>query len=70
MKYYFLNRPVNRDIRKSTIKMKNNILAMEAAPAAIPPKPKTAAIIATMKKISAQRNIWSVFKVTDECTIG
>ncbi|GAA0562690.1 hypothetical protein GCM10009415_50950 [Chitinophaga japonensis] len=41
--------------------MKNNTLAMEAAPAAIPPKPNTAAIIATIKKISAQRNIITVF---------
>ena len=37
--------------------MKNNILAIEAAPAAIPPKPNTAAIIATIKKMTVQRNI-------------
>lgn len=30
---------------------------METAPAAIPVNPKTAAIIATIKKITAQRNI-------------
>ena len=39
------------------IKMKNKILAIEAAPEAIPPKPNTAAIIATIKKMTVQRNI-------------
>jgi len=33
------------------------IWAMEAAPAAIPPNPKTAAISAITKKINIQRNI-------------
>jgi len=42
---------------KATRKIKNNILAMEAAPAAMPVKPKIAATIAIMKKIAAQRNI-------------
>jgi len=37
--------------------MKNKTFAIEAAPAAIPPKPNTAAIIATIKKITVQRNI-------------
>ena len=37
--------------------MKNKILAIEAAPAAIPPKPNTAAIMATIKKMTVQRNI-------------
>ena len=37
--------------------MKNKIFAMEAAPAAIPPKPKTAAIIAIIKNMTVQRNI-------------
>ena len=37
--------------------MKNNTLAIPAAPAAIPPNPKIAAIIATTKKITVQRNI-------------
>ena len=55
--FYFRNKPVNSDIRNNTIKMKNKILAMEAAPAAIPPNPKIAAMMATIKKISAQRNI-------------
>lgn len=37
--------------------MKNRTLAMDAAPAAIPPKPNNAAMIAMMKKITAYRNI-------------
>lgn len=43
------------------MKMKNNILAIEAAPAAIPPNPNIAAIMATTKKMSAQRNICNSF---------
>lgn len=43
------------------MKMKNNIFAIEAAPAAIPPNPNIAAIMATTKKISAQRNISNSF---------
>jgi hypothetical protein len=46
-----------RERRNRTIKMKNRILAIEAAPLAIPPKPNIAAIIATTKKITVQRNI-------------
>ena len=45
------------------MKMKNNIFAMEAAPAAIPPNPNIAAMMATTKKISAQRNISNSFGV-------
>jgi hypothetical protein len=37
--------------------MKNRIFAMEAAPAAIPPKPNMAAIMATTKNITVQRSI-------------
>jgi hypothetical protein len=39
------------------MKIKNNTLAMPAALAAIPPKPKMAAIMATIRKIIVQRNI-------------
>jgi hypothetical protein len=39
--------------RNKTIKMKKRTFAMDAAPAAIPPKPKMAAIIAMIKKIAA-----------------
>jgi len=44
------------DSTKTTRKTKNRILAIEAAPAAMPPKPKTAAMMAMMKKMSAQRS--------------
>ena len=37
--------------------MKNKILAMDAAPAAIPPNPKIAAMMATTRKITVQRSI-------------
>jgi len=46
-----------RERRNSTIKMKNKIFAIPAAPAAIPPNPKIAAIIATIRKITVQRSI-------------
>lgn len=39
------------------IKMKNKILAILAAPAAIPPNPNTPAIIAKMINVTVQRNI-------------
>ena len=47
----------------NTRKIKNKILAIPAAPAAIPPNPKMAAIIAITKKIIVQRNISSIFKL-------
>lgn len=40
---------------------------MDTAPAAIPPNPKTAAIIATIKNITAQRNITNRFKCEIMC---
>ena len=45
------------------MKMKNKILAMEAAPAATPPNPKIAAIIATTRNITVQRSIKNNFRV-------
>jgi hypothetical protein len=48
---------------KSTKKIKNNILAMEAAPAAIPVKPNIAATIAIIKKIAAHLSITQSLKV-------
>lgn len=45
------------DKRKRTIKMKKIIFAISTAPAAIPPKPKIAAIIAMTKKVIINRNI-------------
>ena len=47
----------------NTRKIKNRILAMPAAPAAIPPNPKIAAIIAITRKIIVQRNISLIFKL-------
>ena len=47
--------------KKSTINTKNNILAIEAAPAAIPVNPNSAAILATTKNITAQRNMIVIF---------
>lgn len=48
---------------KSTRKIKKRIFAILAAPEAIPPKPKMAAIIATIRKITVQRNITFNLKV-------
>lgn len=39
------------------MKTKNNTFAIDAAPAAIPPNPKIAAIIATIKNVNDQRSI-------------
>ena len=43
--------------RVKKIKIKNRVWAIDAAPAAIPPNPNIAATIATIKKITVQRNI-------------
>ena len=53
----FAERPNMSETRNNTMKMKNKILAMEAAPAATPPNPKIAAMIATIKNITVQRSI-------------
>jgi hypothetical protein len=50
---------------KSTRNTKNKIFAILAAPAAIPPKPNTAAMIATTRKITVQRNITFNLKVNN-----
>ena len=59
LRIYFLNKlaPKAIVIINKTRKTKNKIFAMEAAPAASPPKPNIAATIAIMKNIAAQRNI-------------
>ena len=54
--------PKIKDNKKSTIKMKNKIFAIEAAPEAIPPKPNIAAMMATTKNMTVQRNISFRFK--------
>ena len=59
-----LNPPAINDIRNNTMKMQKNILAISAAPAAIPVNPKMAAIRAITKKITVQRNITNGFRLT------
>ncbi len=54
--------PNTSDSTKSTKKIKNKTLAIEAAPAAIPPNPKMAATIAIIRKVTVQRNIVIKFK--------
>jgi hypothetical protein len=56
---HFLNRlaPNKMAMMNSARKMKKRTLAMEAAPSAIPPNPKMAAMMAITKKITDQRNI-------------
>lgn len=49
--------PKIKTIINKTRKIKNNTLAMEAAPAAIPVKPNIAATIAMIKKIAAHFSI-------------
>lgn len=44
-------------------KIKNKIFAMEAAPAAMPPNPKIAATIATIRNITVQRSITKNFRL-------
>jgi len=63
MNRHFLNKlaPNNMVIMKSARNIKNKIFAIEAAPSAIPPKPKMAAMIAITKKITDHRNISDYF---------
>jgi hypothetical protein len=56
--------PPIKDRIKRTIKMKNRIFAMDAAPAAMPKNPKTPAMIAMTRKMTVQRNI--VYNLNDE----
>ena len=57
MPVFLADRPMINEIMKRTRKIKNNTLAIDAAPAAIPPKPNKAATKATTKKITVQRSI-------------
>lgn len=54
--YYFRFTPMIKVTKKMATNTKNNILAISAAPAAIPPIPKIAATIAIPKKIAAHFN--------------
>ncbi len=69
--YFFLSKlpPAISVIRNNTIKIKNSILAIPAAPAAIPVKPKRPATIATTKKINVQRNMCLVLSVSNNYTV-
>jgi len=62
-------RPNMSETINNTMKMKNKILAMEAAPAATPPNPKIAAIIATIRNITDQRSIKNNFRVKKLITV-
>ncbi len=59
----FLSPPAINDIKNNTTKMKNKILAIDAAPAAIPKNPNIPAMMAIIKKITVQRNIMSILMV-------
>lgn len=56
-------RRMTSDIARSARKMKKMIFAIEAAPAAMPPKPNIAAITAMMKNTNAKRAITNIFIV-------
>jgi len=55
--------PAINDKRNRTTKMKNRILAIPAAPAAIPPKPNSAAINAITAKMIVHLNIKNNLKI-------
>jgi hypothetical protein len=57
MRYRVLLLPKINERTTSTKKIKNRILAMLAAPAAIPPNPNIAAMTAKTIKIIVQRNM-------------
>lgn len=56
-----LTSPITSETRKSTTNRKNRIIAMSVSPSAMPPNPKTAAMIATMKKMSAHLSMTRSF---------
>ena len=57
--------PSINDNRKSTIKIKNNTFAIPAALTAIPVKPNMPATMATIRKITVQRNIVYIFRMNN-----
>lgn len=60
LRSYIFLLPVISEIMNNTMKMKNNILAIPAAPAAIPPNPNIPATMAKIIKVMVQRNISKV----------
>ena len=57
--------PKINDKTKRIRKMTKKTFAIEAAPEAIPPKPKMAAMMAITKKVTVQRNIIVDFKIIE-----
>ncbi len=55
-----------RERINSIIKIQNRILAIPTALAAIPPNPKTAAIMAIIKNAMAQPNIKNILIIKDK----
>ena len=60
--HYKVDLPLIKESRNSTKKIKNKILAIPAAPAAMPPNPNIAAIIAITRNVIVQPNIVVIFK--------
>ena len=59
--FYTFLLPAIKEMINKTMNMKNRILAILAAPAAIPPNPKIPATIAKIIKVIVQRNIMILF---------
>ena len=59
--YTLVDLPLINEITNRTKNIKNKILAILAAPAAIPPKPNIPATMARIIKVTVQRNIIIVF---------
>ena len=60
--HYNVDLPLIKESRNNTKKIKNKIFAMPAAPAAMPPNPNIAAMIAITRNVIVQRNIVIIFK--------
>ena len=56
-----LTSPITSETRNSTTNRKNRIIAMSVSPSAMPPNPKTAAMIATIKKTIAHLSMTRSF---------
>ena len=65
--YFFLNAvaPSTIAINQNAIKIKNITFAIDAAPAAIPVKPKIAATIAMIRNVAVHLSIKKVFKMNN-----
>lgn len=61
-RFFITVKPSTMAINQKTINIKKITLATDAAPAAIPVKPKMAAIIAITKNIAAHLSIMKVLK--------